>query len=112
MSKGEARVLDEAIRSLKSEAESGNAHAESTLAFLYASGYGVQQSDAKAFLFHHFAAQKGNLQSKMALAYSYSRQQVFNLCCITTICYIGSSCRRTQHFKSSLPSANLLGISI
>jgi SEL1 protein len=76
VSKGEPRGLDEAIRSFNSEAESGNAHAESTLAFLYASGYGVQQSDAKAFLFHYFASQKGNLQSKMALAYSYSRQQV------------------------------------
>ena len=74
VSKGEPRGLDEAIRSFNSQAESGNAHAESTLAFLHASGYGVQQSDhAKAFLFHYFAAQKGNLQSKMALAYSYSR---------------------------------------
>jgi len=76
VSKGEPRVLDEATRGLKSEAENGNAHALSTLAFLSASGYGVQPSDAKAFLFHHFAANGGNLQSKMALAYSYFRQQV------------------------------------
>lgn len=76
VSKVEPLLLDEAIRGLKSEAESGNAHALSTLAFLSASGYGVQQSDAKSFLFHHFAANGGNLQSKMALAYSYSRQQM------------------------------------
>lgn len=100
MSKGEPRVLDEAIRSLNSEAERGNAHAESTLAFLYASGYGVQQSDAKAFLFHHFAAHKGNLQSKMALAYSYSRQQVSDLCCITSISNILSSYHRTELLES------------
>ncbi|XP_024403374.2 ERAD-associated E3 ubiquitin-protein ligase component HRD3A isoform X2 [Physcomitrium patens] len=77
LSNGELSVLNEAIRGLQSVAENGNVHAESTLAFLYASGSGVQQSDAKAFLYHHFAAHGGNLQSKMALAYSYSRQQMY-----------------------------------
>lgn len=76
VSKGDSRILDEAIVSLKEEAKSGNVHALSTLAFLFGTGYGVQTNDAKAFLYHHFAANGGNLQSKMALAYSYSRQQV------------------------------------
>lgn len=76
-SEGEPKALDEAIQSLKLEAEHGNAHAQSTLAFLYGSGYGMEQSDSKAFLYHHFASNGGNPQSKMALAYSYSRQQVW-----------------------------------
>lgn len=105
MSKGEPRVLDEAIRGFKSEAESGNAHALSTLAFLSASGYGVQPSDAKAFLFHHFAANGGNLQSKMALAYSYSRQQVSHFSSVTSMCYILSL---SNIFKTVLSSSQPL----
>jgi SEL1 protein len=62
------------MRGLKSDAECGNVDALYTFEFLSASGYSVQPNDAKAFLFHHFAANGGNLQSKMALAYSYSRE--------------------------------------
>jgi TPR repeat protein len=111
VSKGEPRGLDEAIRSFNSEAENGNAHAESTLAFLYASGYGVQQSDAKAFLFHYFASQKGNLQSKMALAYSYSRQQVsgFVLYPLQCATFLALSAER-EVFETVLPLSSLLGI--
>lgn len=99
LSNGELSVLNEAIRGLQSVAENGNVHAESTLAFLYASGSGVQQSDAKAFLYHHFAAHGGNLQSKMALAYSYSRQQVPGLSCVTIVCHVLISNCRIQFFK-------------
>ncbi len=69
-------LLKEAIRHFQADADHGNAHSQSTLAFLLATGVGVQQSDSKAFLYHHFAAKGGNFQSKMALAYTYSRQQV------------------------------------
>ena len=37
-SDGEPKALDEAIQSLKLEVEHGNAHAQSTLAFLYGFG--------------------------------------------------------------------------
>ncbi len=77
VSEGEPQVLSEAIRHLQADADQGNAHAQSTLAFLLGIGYGTEQSNPKAFLLHHFAAEGGNFQSKMALAYSYSRQQVW-----------------------------------
>ncbi|CAK9276017.1 unnamed protein product [Sphagnum jensenii] len=76
VSEGEPQVLSEAIRHLQADADQGNAHAQSTLAFLLGIGYGTEQSNPKAFLLHHFAAEGGNFQSKMALAYSYSRQQM------------------------------------
>lgn len=78
ISEGEPKMLEEAIKHLNVEADRGNGHAQSTLAFLHGSGYGMEQSDSKAFLYHHFAAEGGNLQSKMALAYSYSRRQVWD----------------------------------
>uniref|UniRef100_A0A0D6R345 DOD-type homing endonuclease domain-containing protein n=1 Tax=Araucaria cunninghamii TaxID=56994 RepID=A0A0D6R345_ARACU len=73
---GNPDLLKEAIEDFQPAADSGHAHAQSTLGFLYASGCGVEQSNAKAFLYHHFAAEGGNLQSKMALAYTYYRQQI------------------------------------
>jgi SEL1 protein len=77
ISEGEpVMLLKEAIRHFQADADHGNAHSQSTLAFLLATGVGVQQSDSKAFLYHHFAAKGGNFQSKMALAYTYSRQQM------------------------------------
>ena len=35
-----------------------------------------ERNKYKALLFHHFAANGGNMQSKMALAYSYKRHAV------------------------------------
>lgn len=77
--KGEPGELQDAIRVLQSAADNGHAHAQSTLAFLYGSGTGLQQSEPKSLLYHHFAAEGGNCQSKMALAYYYYRQQVSHL---------------------------------
>eukprot|EP00246_Nothoceros_aenigmaticus_P013956 TRINITY_DN5091_c0_g1_i1.p1 TRINITY_DN5091_c0_g1~~TRINITY_DN5091_c0_g1_i1.p1 ORF type:complete len:694 (+),score=139.60 TRINITY_DN5091_c0_g1_i1:189-2270(+) len=77
-SKGEHEELQEAIRVLHSAADKGHAHAQSTLAFLYGSGTGLQQSEAKSLLYHHFAAEGGNCQSKMALAFYYYRRQIFD----------------------------------
>lgn len=76
VSEGEPELMKEAISDLHLAADGGYAHAQSTLGFLFEIGSGVEQSDAKAFLYHHFAAEGGNFQSKMALAYTYYRQQV------------------------------------
>jgi TPR repeat protein len=57
-------------------AAQGHEHAQSALAFLQDHGYGVERDDARSFLNHHFAANGGSYQSKMALAYNYVRQQV------------------------------------
>lgn len=51
-------------------------HAQSVLAFLYSTGTARPQSRSKAFLHHHFAADGGNMQSKMVLAYNYLRQEM------------------------------------
>jgi SEL1 protein len=73
------RMLNEAIQVLRDEADEGNAHAQSTLGSLHWMACGVPHSDAKAFLYHEFAKEGGNAQSKMALAYRYYRNQVLGL---------------------------------
>lgn len=70
------RMLNNAIEILRSEAVDGNAHAQSTLGFLHWMAIGVPYSDAKAYLYHEFAKEGGNPQSKMALAYRHYRNQV------------------------------------
>lgn len=77
VSEGEPELMKEAISDLHLSADGGYAHAQSTLGLLFEIGSGVEQSDAKAFLYHHFAAEGGNFQSKMALAYTYYRQQMY-----------------------------------
>ena len=74
---GDPDTLSAAVSQFRKAAEEGHAHAQSTLAFLYGNGIGVEHSDSKAFLYHSFAAEGGNFQSKLALAYGYFRQQVF-----------------------------------
>ncbi|KAI4326281.1 hypothetical protein MLD38_031610 [Melastoma candidum] len=60
--------------------EEGASKIEVTAAegFLYGSGMVKEKSNGKAFLHHYFAAQGGSLQSKMALAYSYMRQEMYD----------------------------------
>uniref|UniRef100_A0A7I4C8R2 ERAD-associated E3 ubiquitin-protein ligase component HRD3A n=2 Tax=Physcomitrium patens TaxID=3218 RepID=A0A7I4C8R2_PHYPA len=71
------RMLNNAIEILRSEAVDGNAHAQSTLGFLHWMAIGVPYSDAKAYLYHEFAKEGGNPQSKMALAYRHYRNQEY-----------------------------------
>lgn len=73
---GDPAILEAAVRKFQEAADKGNPHAQSTLAFLYGCGSGVEQSDVKSFLYHSFAAEGGNFQSKLALAYSYFRRQM------------------------------------
>lgn len=74
-------LLKGAIETLRLGADVGNAHAQSALGFLHWMGCGVEYGDAKAFLYHGFAKEGGNSQSKMALAYRYFRNQVRYLNC-------------------------------
>lgn len=75
-SEGDAQVMEEAVAKIEAAANEGHAHARSVLGFLYGMGMMREANKAKAFLYHHFAAEGGNAQSKMALAYTYSRQDV------------------------------------
>ncbi|KAF9671302.1 hypothetical protein SADUNF_Sadunf12G0033200 [Salix dunnii] len=75
---GEVRVVEEAVAEIEELATvKGNSHARSVLGFLYGLGQIKERDKAKAFLYHHFAADGGNLQSKSALAYTYYRQQMY-----------------------------------
>lgn len=75
-SSGEGRLMEEAVSEFEASAAAGYAHAQSALGFLYGMGQMRDRSKGKAFLYHHFAAEGGNMQSKMAVAYTYMRQDV------------------------------------
>jgi SEL1 protein len=61
---------------IKVVAVEGNPGAQSALAFLSGAGMTRLASRSLAFLLHKFTTGTGDLQSKMALAYSYLRQEV------------------------------------
>ncbi|CAA3003413.1 ERAD-associated E3 ubiquitin-protein ligase component HRD3A-like isoform X2 [Olea europaea var. sylvestris] len=73
---GGYRVMEEAVSEIEAAAAAGNPHAQSVIGFWYNMGMTREMSQAKAFLYHSFAADGGNLQSKMALAYTYYRQEM------------------------------------
>ncbi|CAM8971569.1 unnamed protein product [Rhodiola kirilowii] len=76
-SSGDLRSIDEASSEIEVAALAGDPHAQSVLGFLYQMGIMRDRDGAKAFLFHHFAAEGGNMQSKMVMAYTYSRQDMY-----------------------------------
>ena len=70
-------MTEEAAAEIETEANTkGDPHARSVLGFLYGMGMMRERNKAKAFLNHYFAAEGGNAQSMMVLAYTYSRQDV------------------------------------
>ncbi|XP_073159243.1 ERAD-associated E3 ubiquitin-protein ligase component HRD3A [Henckelia pumila] len=75
-STGEFRIMEEAVADIEASAAAGQPQGQSVLGFLYSMGMGKEKNDAKAFLYHNFAAQGGNMQSKMALAFTYYRQEM------------------------------------
>ncbi|KAK4487708.1 hypothetical protein RD792_005631 [Penstemon davidsonii] len=74
--KGEVGVMEEAVAEIEAAAEAGKPHGQSVMGFIYGMGMVKERSKAKSFLHHCFAAQGGNMQSKMALAYTYYRQEM------------------------------------
>ncbi|CAA0830183.1 ERAD-associated E3 ubiquitin-protein ligase component HRD3A [Striga hermonthica] len=74
--KGEFRIMEEAAAEIEAAAADGHPHGQSVMGLLYSMGIGRERNEGKAFLHHHFAAQGGNMQSKMALAYTYYRQEM------------------------------------
>ena len=76
VSSADVRLMEEAAGEIEAAAESGYPGAQSVLGFLSGMGLLRERSKSKAFLYHHFAAEGGNMQSKMALAYTYTRQDV------------------------------------
>ncbi|KAK9266175.1 hypothetical protein L1049_027240 [Liquidambar formosana] len=74
VSSGDPRAMKEAASEIEAAAVGGNPHAQSVLGFLYQTGMMREWNRMKAFMYHCFAADGGNVQSRMALAYDYSRQ--------------------------------------
>lgn len=75
-SSGDTAAMDEAISVIETAAFAGSPHAQSALGFVFSTGCMRAKNRAKAHLYHYFAAQAGNMQSKMVLAYTYFRQDV------------------------------------
>lgn len=76
---GDARLIEEGSGEIEAASESGYSAAQSVLGFLWGMGLLRERSKEKAFVYHHFASEGGNMQSKMALAYLYTRQDVSSL---------------------------------
>ncbi|KAL3529127.1 hypothetical protein ACH5RR_008449 [Cinchona calisaya] len=75
-SRGDERGVAEAATEIEAAAAAGHSHSRSVMGFLYGMGIMRERNKAKAFLQHYFAAEVGNMQSKMALAYTYYRQDM------------------------------------
>ncbi|CAI9759563.1 unnamed protein product [Fraxinus pennsylvanica] len=75
-SRGEYRLIEEAVSEIDATSTGGDPHAQSVMGFFYNTGMTREKNKAKGFLYHYFAAQGGNMQSKMALAYTYYSQEV------------------------------------
>jgi SEL1 protein len=75
-STGNEAAFSTASAQIEAAAAGGHPGAQSALAFLTGAGMTRPVSRSRAFLLHKFAADAGDLQSKMALAYSYFRQEV------------------------------------
>ncbi|KAF7813515.1 ERAD-associated E3 ubiquitin-protein ligase component HRD3A-like [Senna tora] len=76
VSSGDVRAMEDAAGEIEAAAELGYPAAQSVLGFFYGMGLMRERSKGKAVLHHHFAAEGGNMQSKMALAYTYTRQDM------------------------------------
>ncbi|XP_076953385.1 ERAD-associated E3 ubiquitin-protein ligase component HRD3A-like [Bidens hawaiensis] len=70
------RSMQDVASEIESVAASGNPHAQSLLGLLYNLGMARERNGAKSFMYHHFAADSGNTHSKLARAYTYTRQEL------------------------------------
>ncbi|CAD5317106.1 unnamed protein product [Arabidopsis thaliana] len=77
-SEGNTTLMEEAVSEIDSSASSGDPHAQSVMGFVYGIGMMRETSRSKSILHHHFAAAGGNMQSKMALAFRYLRQNMYD----------------------------------
>jgi SEL1 protein len=76
-SAGDDAAFATAAAQIEAAATGGHPGAQSALAFLSGAGMTRPASRSRAFLLHKFAADAGDLQSKMALAYSFFRQEMY-----------------------------------
>ncbi|KAK1261913.1 hypothetical protein QJS04_geneDACA001192 [Acorus gramineus] len=74
---GDPETMTAAAAKIDALASRGHPHAQSALAFLHSTGCARPNSRPMAFLLHRFASDSGDVQSRMALAYNYLRQDMF-----------------------------------
>ena len=79
VSSGDEAMFDDGASEIEAAAAAGHAHAQSVRGFLHGTGQMREKNKAKAFMYHYFAANGGNMQSKMTLAYTYFKQDVSSL---------------------------------
>ena len=72
LTKGLQREIDEVIGLWRSEAEQGNANAQSNIATMYAKGRGVKKGHAEALRWYRKAADQGHAQAQFNLAAMYT----------------------------------------
>ncbi|GMN51279.1 hypothetical protein TIFTF001_020428 [Ficus carica] len=77
VSSGDEGLMNEGASEIEAAAAPGHPHARSVLGFLRGTGQMREKNKAKAFMYHHFAAEGGNMQSKMSLAYTYFKQDMY-----------------------------------
>ncbi|KAJ4750823.1 ERAD-associated E3 ubiquitin-protein ligase component HRD3 [Rhynchospora pubera] len=76
-SSGDPAAASAAAAQIAAEASDGAPAAQSVIGFLYGAGVLRTPDKARHFMYHSFAADGGDLHSKMALAYSYFRQEMY-----------------------------------
>ncbi|KAK1325266.1 hypothetical protein QJS10_CPA01g00393 [Acorus calamus] len=74
---GDPEAMTAAAAEIDAAASRGHPHAQSALAFLHSSGCARPRNQPMAFLLHRFASDGGDMQSRMAVAYTYFRQDMF-----------------------------------
>ncbi|CAA3022553.1 ERAD-associated E3 ubiquitin- ligase component HRD3A [Olea europaea subsp. europaea] len=65
------RVMEEAMSEIETSAATGHRYMQSMIGSWYNMGMTREMSQAKVLLYRSFAVKGRNLQSKMALAYTY-----------------------------------------
>lgn len=89
----------------------GNASAQHMLGFMYATGIGggVKQDQAKALLYHTFAADQGHVQSQMTLGYRYHVGIGTPRNCDNAVKYYKQVARQAvDYYKSGPPGGHVL----
>ncbi|CAN7040941.1 unnamed protein product [Brassica rapa subsp. trilocularis] len=70
-SKGNVSLMEEAVTEVNASASAGDPPGQSVMGFVYGMGMTREANGTKSFQQHQLAAEGGNMQSKMALAFRY-----------------------------------------
>ena len=63
--------MEEALEEIEAAYSAGDPHSQSLMGFVYGTVMIREKSKSKSFFRHNFAAEGGNMQSRMTLAFMY-----------------------------------------